>query len=179
MITVRDATIPDASAEAAVHIATWQAAYAHAFPQAYLAALDHDAWTANHRVHIQRSPPRISLVAVDDSGEIVGFTHAGPRRVASPPQYDPEGGEVYAIYVHPDAWGTGAGRALMQAAVDRLATVGRRDICLWVLDDNPRARRFYERFGFTPSGETSTYTIDRGGPHETTATEVRYELTVG
>lgn len=180
MITVRDATPADAAAEAAVHIATWQATYAHVFLADYLADLDHAGWTEGHRRQIDNSPPRITLVAVDaESGEIVGFTHAGPWRVGSPPAYDPARGEVYAIYVRPDAWGTGAGRALMQGAVDRLAETGRHEIGLWVLDDNPRARRFYERFGFRASGEVSTFTADRGGPHQTTVTEIEYALTVG
>jgi ribosomal protein S18 acetylase RimI-like enzyme len=64
----------------------------------------------------------------------------------------------------------------MQEAIDRLAKDGRSEIRVWVLDDNPRARRFYERFGFELDGETASYVADRGGRHETAVDEVRYTL---
>jgi RimJ/RimL family protein N-acetyltransferase len=31
-----------------------------------------------------------------------------------------------------------------------------RDATLWVLEDNPRARRFYEREGWSPDGEAKS-----------------------
>jgi ribosomal protein S18 acetylase RimI-like enzyme len=176
MITVRDATPEDASTAAAVHIAAWQMTYAHVFPNAYLSGFKLDAWIANHLSNINNSPPRMSLVAIDEPGGVVGFLHGGPARVGRPPSYDPEIGEVYAIYVHPDRWGAGAGRALMQEAIDRFAKDGRTEIRVWVLDDNPRARTFYERMGFELDGATDSYVADRGGPHETAVDEVRYTL---
>ena len=54
---------------------------------------------------------------------------------------------MYAIYVRPEAWGTGSGWALMDAAVAWLAERWREAI-LWVAEENPRARRFYERYGW-------------------------------
>ena len=56
---------------------------------------------------------------------------------------------MYAIYVRPEAWGTGSGWALMDAAVEWLAERWREAI-LWVAEENPRARRFYERYGWVP-----------------------------
>lgn len=54
----------------------------------------------------------------------------------------------YGFYVHPDAWGTGLADALIErchaALADRFD-----DALLWVLTDNPRARRFYERNGWS------------------------------
>jgi len=59
---------------------------------------------------------------------------------------------VHAVYVHPDARGTGASAALMQAAVDAAVAKGARRIALWVNQRNTPARRFYERFGFVMTG---------------------------
>ena len=70
----------------------------------------------------------------------VGFVSAGPAGTR-------RSGEVYAIYVRPDAWGTGSAWALMDAAVDWLAERWQEAI-LWVAEENPRARRFYERYGW-------------------------------
>jgi L-amino acid N-acyltransferase YncA len=59
---------------------------------------------------------------------------------------------VHAVYVHPDARGSGASAALMQAAIDAAAAKGARRIVLWVNDANTTARRFYDRIGFREVG---------------------------
>lgn len=56
--------------------------------------------------------------------------------------------ELDALYVLPQAAGTGAGTALM-----RLAAGTTR---LWVLADNDHARAFYASRGWRPSGRTRT-----------------------
>jgi ribosomal protein S18 acetylase RimI-like enzyme len=85
------------------------------------------------------------LVAVDEGGVVVGFVVAGPAEGdhASPT------GEVFAINVHPDHWGDGAGSLLLDAAVDSLQDEGFTEAVLWVHPENQRARRFYERHGWT------------------------------
>jgi GNAT superfamily N-acetyltransferase len=52
------------------------------------------------------------------------------------------------MYVDPDRWGLGFGRALLFSAEDRFRADAYRDASLWVLRDNQRARRFYERGGW-------------------------------
>ena len=51
------------------------------------------------------------------------------------------------FYLHPDAWGSGAADPLMAACLDELRSRFDRAI-LFVLEANPRARRFYERWGW-------------------------------
>ena len=82
-----------------------------------------------------------------DEDGIVGFVAAGPSRTEEGP------GELYAIYVLPEAWGSGAAAGLMAAFKDWLADEGHTSAMLWVLADNPRARRFYEREGWRADGE--------------------------
>ena len=88
-----------------------------------------------------------------------GFVNCGPYRIDqdSARRDRLQGGEIYAIYVDPQHWGTGAGRALMAAALSHLAGEGLSPVRLWVLADNHRARRFYERHGFTADGTTKPY----------------------
>ena len=76
--------------------------------------------------------------------------------------------ELYALYVRPAWWSTGTGRALMDHVLARVSAAGYRCITLWVLEDNARARRFYQRAGFTPDG-ASHGLPDLGG-----VTEIRY-----
>ena len=137
---VRPGTPEDAEGVARVHVETWQAAYAHTLPRQQLAALSVEEAVDRSR----RWPP--TFVAERD-GEIVGFVSVGAGR-------DPgSDGELFAIYVHPQAWGTGTGRALIEAGEDELRRLGHRGAILWVLGDNPRARRFYELAGWSLDGD--------------------------
>ena len=71
------------------------------------------------------------FVAVDES--VVGFAITEPH-------------ELHALYVDPDRWGTGVAAAL-HAALDLTAAT------LVVLAGNARARRFYEKQGWTFDGD--------------------------
>ena len=123
-----------------MHVRTWQAAYAHVFSAEQLAGL-----SVERRAEMWRETP--PLVAEAD-GEVIGFVSVGASRD------DDADGELFAIYVHPDHWGTGAGRELIIAGEERLRGLGHFDVVLWVLDDNPRARRFYEAAGWKVDGTT-------------------------
>jgi GNAT superfamily N-acetyltransferase len=136
---IRPGTADDAEGVARVQIETWQAAYAHALPPEQLQALSVPEAVERHR----RWPP--DFVAVE-GGEIVGFVDVGPSR-----DRDTEG-ELFAIYVHPEQWRTGVGRALIEAGEEELRRLGHEEAILWVLDDNPRARRFYEIAGWSVDG---------------------------
>jgi GNAT superfamily N-acetyltransferase len=57
-----------------------------------------------------------------------------------------------AIYVRPSSWGGGLAAELHDAAIAELRARGVARARLWVLERNPRARRFYERLGWRPDG---------------------------
>jgi GNAT superfamily N-acetyltransferase len=169
-VEVRAARAGDARAIAQVHVRTWQAAYTHVFPAEGLEGLSAGL---DRRVEFwrgmidSRAPRTHTLVAVDD--DIVGFAHAGPAR---DDDLDPEHtGELYAIYVLPDAWGNGAGQALMAELLASLREEGFREAMLWVLEDNPRTRRFYELAGWRPDGAVRSDSF-----LETQVSEVRYRI---
>ena len=63
-------------------------------------------------------------------------------------------GWLDGLYVLPDFWGAGVARALHDRAVARLRELGHERARLWVLEQNQRARRFYERRGWRPDGST-------------------------
>jgi GNAT superfamily N-acetyltransferase len=161
---VRTATGDDATAIERVRVRGWQAAYRHVFPPDELDALpvDGERW----RPRLDTPPPGWSTFVCEDGGAVVGFASVGPSR-------DVEGlGELYAIYVDPDAWSTGAGLALIRRAEEQLAAEY-DEATLWVLDDNPRARAFYERAGWAPDGARKAE--PRWGVR---APEVRYRKTL-
>lgn len=139
----RRASLADAAEIAAVHVRTWQASYAHVFGSERLAGLDVDRRVEGWTRALNAGEP---VFVADDDGRVVGFVSVGAAS-------DLDGiGELYAIYALPEAWGSGAGSALMRAAIDALRDAGYREAILWVLEDNPRARRFYEREGWEADG---------------------------
>jgi GNAT superfamily N-acetyltransferase len=130
-----------------VHGRTWQAAYEHVFGAARLAEIDLGAREERWQQHLSEPDPRTRAVfAAENEGTVVGFASCGESRD------NPGEGELYAIYALPEAWGSGAGPALMDAALGTLRRSGFATAHLWVLEDNPRARRFYEREGWTHDG---------------------------
>ena len=140
---VRLARPEDAAAVAEVHVRTWQAAYEHVFGAERLASIDH----TRRRTLAERSIASGGVVVAEEDGRVVGFASVGPST-------DVDGeGELFAIYVLPEAWGSGAGTALMDAAKE-LLLAAYTDATLYVLEDNPRARRFYEREGWALDGVT-------------------------
>ena len=58
------------------------------------------------------------------------------------------------LYVVPERWSTGLADALHEQALELVRALGSTRCHLWVLDDNARARRFYERRGWRENGET-------------------------
>ena len=82
------------------------------------------------------------LWVADLGGRIVGFAATGTPS-DDPPMRDLELGSIYLLAAH---HGSGLGQERLDVAL------GGRGASLWVLDDNPRARAFYARNGFSPDG---------------------------
>lgn len=167
MTHIRRAVPTDAEGVAKVHVASWQAAYQDILPADFLDGLRWERrfefWsealmapdTDDHRTWV-------STVG----GEVVGFAATGPARDEDRSAAGTY--EFYGIYLLPDQWSLGVGRTLAQTALSELpeATV---DVSLWVLAQNQRARRFYERLGFVTDGQQRVETF--GGRE---VSEVRY-----
>jgi ribosomal protein S18 acetylase RimI-like enzyme len=133
-LRVRRACADDAAGIAEVHVRTWQAAYEHVFGAERLATRAPDLALWEGVLARRRSD-----VYIADEDGVVGFVATGE------PRDDDAAAELHAIYVLPSVWGTGAGAALMRAGLDAMRTRFSGEAVLWVLEDNPRARRFYER----------------------------------
>lgn len=166
----RTAIDTDAPAIAAINVLAWRAAYDGLVPADVLDALDADQRAERLRDWLRRTD-RVgdTLVAVDDSDSVLGYTHYGPYRTDREREHHPSEGEIHAMYVDPSAWRRGVGAVMMAAALDRLAGQGRRLVRLWVFADNQPARRFYESQGFAADGLS---VVERIGAAD--LTEVRY-----
>jgi GNAT superfamily N-acetyltransferase len=82
-------------------------------------------------------------------GEVVGhcsFLPAAQWRGGDP---DPGLAHLWQLFVRPAHWGSGAARELLAAAVDAAAERGFDRMRLFAAAGQARARRFYEREGWT------------------------------
>jgi ribosomal protein S18 acetylase RimI-like enzyme len=162
---VRPAVLQDAPAIAAVHVATWRDAYAGLLPDDFLDGLDVDQRAERWRGRLAALPAGLFVLVVELDAEVRGFVSGGPSRDGG------VGGEVYAIYVDPASQGRGAGRQLLQAAVDCLTGAGFTEARLWVLAGNHPARGFYESQGWRLDGTEQPWTYPGVGEG---VAEVRY-----
>jgi GNAT superfamily N-acetyltransferase len=145
---LRRARPEDAEAIERIRVRGWQTAYRHVFPAAELDAMVVDATWWVERLSTP-APGSACFVAEDEAG-MLGWATVGP----SP--FPDRLGEVHGLYVDPDRWRHGAGRALLGRGEEELAETW-RDAILWTLADNPPTRRFYETAGWRPDGTTGSF----------------------
>ena len=138
---VRAANIEDAGLIAKVHVATWRTAYRGLLPDEFLESLTEANYEERWRRTMHDGTSRVYVAEQD--ARVVGFASGGRER-AGEVGYD---GELYALYVLETAQRRGHGRRLVRAVVNGLREMGLVDMIVWVLRDNPTARKFYERLG--------------------------------
>ena len=145
---IRAAAPADAEAIERIRVRGWQVAYRHLFPAEFLDTMEVDPSRWQERI---AEPPRgwSFFVATRDE-RVIGFAIVGPSRD------EPDVGELYALYVDPDCWSAGLGSALIRSAEARLAEEY-AEATLWVLQDNPRARRAYERADWQVDGASKRF----------------------
>ncbi len=151
---IREPLEADASDMGSVHVRAWQAAYRGIMPDAYLDSLSVDERATMWREWLA-SPPRQRFarwVAESAGGDVVGFCMVGPEGGDDAAV----GGQLYVINVDPDHWGRGAGPQLIEAGLASLVDAGFGSAILWVAPGNARARRFYQRTGWTTDGTEQT-----------------------
>jgi ribosomal protein S18 acetylase RimI-like enzyme len=147
-VSIRLAVPDDANALGTMHVTSWRETYAGILPDRMLSALSIDARAAAW-AKIMREPATEHSAAVylaERESSIIGFGACGAQRTENlrAQGYD---GEFGAIYVLRAFQGQGIGACLLgKMSMDLLAR-GFNAAALWVLRDNLRARRFYERFG--------------------------------
>jgi ribosomal protein S18 acetylase RimI-like enzyme len=161
VVTIRRATVQDAPALDRLNVRLLRAAYGGQLPGERLERPGEQA--AGWERGLRRDRAQDPVLVAEQAGLVVGFAVVGPAQ-------DPEGaGELCAITVDPDHWGTGAGSALLAAAQTELARLDYAEAVLWVLPGNARARQFYELAGWTTDGTQRTSEV-RG----VVVPEVRY-----
>ena len=61
--------------------------------------------------------------------------------------------DLWRIYLLPEYWGQNLGIEFIDWGIKELNRKGYKKVALWVVEENERARRFYEKVGFIHDGE--------------------------
>jgi RimJ/RimL family protein N-acetyltransferase len=155
-LVLRQAQADDAEAFVRAYESAWDASAGAIVGRTLSELAPFDTRLEQFRAGIQEASDDAQAWVAERFGEIVGV--AVGRR-------EGDTVELRALYVVPEMWGSGVASRLMAAA---LAAVrgDAQDAVLWVVEENTRARRFYEREGWHPDGESR---VTQFGP-----TELRY-----
>jgi ribosomal protein S18 acetylase RimI-like enzyme len=141
MSAIRQARLEDAKAIAQVEVETWRTTYAGMLPDRVLLGMSERRQAASWASFLRHRPEDVR-VAQQATGGLTGFGNCGLQRDRAIDY----AGEVYTLYVMPDAQGQGLGRRLLLALFARLVDAGHDSGLVWVVRTNP-ARFFYERLG--------------------------------
>ena len=152
-MNIREATPDDAASIAQVHVDSWIGAYRGIVADEILDNLSVERRKQGWARVLSEGSTWAFVAEVE--GAVRGFVGCAPID-ASDDQFaglDPHAtAELTTIYLDPQWWGEGMGRALMNRAVDDLRSRGFDSMVLWVLEANDRARRFYEAGGWRDDG---------------------------
>lgn len=122
---------------------SWKSAYKDIIPQSYLQSIPAGHWAS----HLD-SQGMNSLVMIED-GTFIGTSSYCQSRFLKFKGF----GEIVSIYLLPSYVGKGYGTQLLDAVLGQMKGLRYKDVFLWVLEENHRARAFYENRGFKASGD--------------------------
>ena len=143
-IEYRAAKVEDAAGIATVEVRAQQIAYRHFLPASHLDNMSVSDRTQVWSGFIQSDDPTQVFVAAHDE-RVIGWMRIGKYS-------HPEMGYIFDLFVLPDYWGKGIGEGLMYEAHQVFKDNGHKAALLYVFEDNMRARRFYDRLGWSPDG---------------------------
>ena len=155
----------DARSVAQIHVETWRVAYATLLSSDFLDSLCVDTRETMWSQCIASGSP--VLLVAKEAGVVHGLLSFGASRDKGASASE---AEIWALYVAPRWWSTGAGRVLWLHAKSRMLEQHYMSCSLWVFQQNARAVKFYEAAGFVrdPSPPKS---VELGGRQ---LIEVRY-----
>jgi ribosomal protein S18 acetylase RimI-like enzyme len=157
-VTIRRGTADDAPTVAAIWRTGWHDGHTGNVPDELVSVRTDESFDS-------RAAERVgdTTVAVLDD-EVAGFVMV-------------VGDEVEQVYVSRDHRGSGVARTLLTAAEEIVAANGHTTAWLAVATGNARARRFYERSGWSDEGEFAYAAVGPDGPIDVPCN--RYTKAVG
>ena len=128
-----------------IYAQSWKAAYQGMVPQDYLDGLVGSRWA-----NVLGDSQYDAYVILEDE-KYIGTSSICAARDEKMVEW----GEIVSIYLLPEYFGRGYAGPLFTCVINALRGKGYTNIYLWVLKENIRAQKFYEKHGFHKSGDTA------------------------
>lgn len=154
---IRQATSEDARAIAVIHVAASLAAYRGLIPDAVQESFTVERREATWRDILSTGDAQVWIA--EREGQALGWICVGRSRDAD---VTATSGELRAMYIDPQSWRQGVGRALWAEAEAHCRSQGFTTVTPWVFEANTRAAAFYRSLGFAADPGQSI-TRERGG----------------
>ncbi|OGR42657.1 MAG: hypothetical protein A2X35_01525 [Elusimicrobia bacterium GWA2_61_42] len=152
---VRKAKIEDAERLAEIHIFGWRNAYRKILTDKFL----FDELRVCRRAEGFKkvvAEGLEELYVAERQGVVAGFLSIGEPRDAD--KTKAAALELWAIYVDPVIMREGVGAELLEFCEQQGAVRGRKEVFLWVLEENAIGRSFYKKHGYVPDGTRKVLT---------------------
>jgi len=154
--------LSDIPRKAEIHVFGWRSAYRgivsdeHLFKN-MLVSKDIERFSKDENLYV------IKNSFVYDDGIIKAILTIGPCR----DEDKPNSFELWGIYVDPFFQRQGVGSQMVEFCEKIAVERGFNEVCIWVLEKNTNARKFYEKLGYNPDGASKLIEL-------LSVTEVRY-----
>ena len=146
---IRKAIPKDCGRIAEINVFGWRTAYRNIISDKYL--FKNRSVIDTYNSMSSRLMSKGSDVFVHEEDEIVkGFITVSPLR---DDDHSPNSLELVAIYVDPSFWKCGVGSQMLNHFEAVAREKDKKDLYIWVLDENGGARKFYEKHGYEHDGK--------------------------
>jgi ribosomal protein S18 acetylase RimI-like enzyme len=150
LTTIRVATGDDVSLLSELSATTFREAFAHENSPEDMEAYLKESFSQEQLTR-ELSDPAAAFFIAELSGKLLGYA----KLLSGEPDASVRGSnpvELVRLYVLPESIGHGVGAALMEACIRESKERGFKTLWLGVWEHNPRAIRFYQKWGFQEVG---------------------------
>lgn len=152
-IYIREADAGDAVALAPLATKTFIATFGHLYTAENLA--HHLEEARSEAAFVKYLQEGDTILVAFEGDALLGYVKFGA--VKMPVAATANDCELHHLYIEPDAQGRGLGRMLMDAAMSHPRMRSADGVYIGVWEENLRAQRFYDSYGFSRIGEYTYY----------------------
>lgn len=146
-ITIRPVRPGDEETLARIYCESWRSGFADLITEEVMNRYaDYDRLVVRYRELLKDSSRHGYLLSVNGKSHCMAFWDVS--RDETRPDY----AELICIHSLPDNWGKGCGTAMMERIIADVKAAGYKKMMIWMFEENTRALRLYEKFGFRRNG---------------------------
>ncbi|MFZ5353508.1 MAG: GNAT family N-acetyltransferase [Bacillota bacterium] len=154
---IRYVTLEDADSFALVYSQSYQAAFRGIIPDGVLDNIFSYSKRREGFIKEASDSSRVNVIMHDGNNPVGILTYGA----SMDEDLNDSVVEILRIYIIPSMWGHGYGNLLMKWALDKFRQNSYKRVSLWVIEQNERARQFYEQTGFEHDSKTRIIDVGR------------------